>query len=79
MYYHYSLSSCVDVSPAIRDIFGSLKAQLYRKGTPIDDFDLMIGASALTTGYCVVSNNERHYLKIPALSVVNWTKENPEM
>jgi tRNA(fMet)-specific endonuclease VapC len=69
----------VDVSPAIMDIFGVLKAQLYNEGTPVDDFDLIIGAAALTTGYCVVTNNERHYSKIPGLKVVNWTKEDPAM
>ena len=64
----------VDISPAVMDIFGLLKAQLCTKGTPVDDFDLMIGATALTTGYCVVTNNERHYAKIPGLTVVNWSK-----
>jgi tRNA(fMet)-specific endonuclease VapC len=69
----------VDVTPAIMDVFGVLKAQLFDKGTPVDDFDLMIGASALTTGYCVVTKNERHYSKIPGLTVVNWTQEDPAM
>jgi len=64
----------IDVTPAVMDIFGALKADLRRNGTPIDDFDLLIGATALTIGYCVVTNNERHYSKIPGLKVVNWTK-----
>jgi len=64
----------VDVTAAIMDIFGALKAELRRNGTPVDDFDLLIGATALTTGYCVVTNNERHYAKIPGLEVVNWSK-----
>lgn len=67
----------VAVSPAIMDVFGALKAQLYDSGTPVDDFDLIIGASALATGYCVVTNHERHYSKIPGVTVVNWTKEDP--
>ena len=44
-----------------------------------NDFDLMIGASALTTGYCVVTNNERHYSRIPGVTVVNWTREDPSL
>ncbi len=64
----------VDVTPAIMDIFGALKADLRKNGTPVDDFDLLIGATALTIGYCVVTNNERHYAKIPGLEVVNWSK-----
>jgi tRNA(fMet)-specific endonuclease VapC len=64
----------IDVTPAIMDIFGSLKADLRKSGTPVDDFDLLIGATAITIGYCVVTNNERHYSKIPGLEVVNWAK-----
>lgn len=64
----------IDVTAGIMDIFGALKAELRRNGMPVDDFDLLIGATALTTGYCVVTNNERHYAKIPGLEVVNWSK-----
>ncbi len=64
----------VDVTPAIMDIFGALKAELRKNGTPVDDFDLLIGATAITMGYRVVTNNERHYTKIPGLEVVNWVK-----
>lgn len=64
----------VDVTPAIMDIFGALKAELRNNGTPVDDFDLLIGATAITMGYRVVTNNERHYTKIPGLEVVNWAK-----
>ncbi len=64
----------VDISPAIMDTFGVLKADLRKHDTPVDDFDLLIGATALTIGYSVVTNNERHYAKIPELSVVNWAK-----
>ncbi len=64
----------VDISPAVMDTFGVLKADLRKRGTPVDDFDLLIGATALTIGYSVVTNNERHYAKIPELTVVNWAK-----
>jgi tRNA(fMet)-specific endonuclease VapC len=64
----------VDVTPAIMDIFGALKAELRKNGTPVDDFDLLIGATAITMGYRVVTNNERRYTKIPGLEVVNWAK-----
>jgi tRNA(fMet)-specific endonuclease VapC len=64
----------IDVTPAIMDIFGTLKADLRKNGTPVDDFDLLIGATAITIGYRVVTNNERHYSKIPGLTIVNWRK-----
>lgn len=61
----------VDVTPAIIDIFGSIKADLRKNGTPVDYFDLLIGATAITIGHCVVTNNEGHYSKIPGLDLVN--------
>ena len=64
----------IDITPAIMDILGALKADLRKSGTPVDDFDLLIGATALTMGYCIVTNNERHYAKIPGLEVVNWSE-----
>lgn len=64
----------IDVTPAIMDIFAALKADMRKNGTPVDDFELLVGATAFTMGYCVVTTNERHYSKIPGLAVVNWTK-----
>jgi tRNA(fMet)-specific endonuclease VapC len=38
----------------------------------VDDFDLLIGCTALTLNYSMVTNNIKHYQKIPGLKVVNW-------
>lgn len=63
----------IDVTRAVMDSFGDIKAQLSASGNTIDDFDLIIGCTALTLNYAVVTNNTRHYEKIPGLNVVNWT------
>lgn len=52
--------------------FGELKSQLRRIGQPIADFDLMIASVALTEGKIVVTNNTRHYDRIPGLQLENW-------
>ena len=62
------------LSCAIMYTFGSLKAELNRKETGVDDFDLLIAATAMTMGYCVVSNNVKHFSKIPGMQFENWTK-----
>lgn len=62
----------VEISCAIMDTFGSLKADLSRQGKIIDDFDLLIAATALSLGYCVVSNNEKHFCNITGLKLQNW-------
>ncbi len=62
----------IELSCSIMDAFGSIKAELLRQGKSIADFDLLIGATALTSGYCVVSNNEKHFKMIPGLNLDNW-------
>jgi len=53
--------------------FGELKAELRRMGQPIADFDLLIPSVALAESYILVTNNTRHYDRIPELQLENWT------
>jgi len=62
----------LDVTRPIMDCYGEVKAVLTKLGTPLDAFDLLIGCTALTMNYSVVTNNVKHYQKIPGLKVVNW-------
>ncbi len=54
------------------DCFGLIKSELSKNGLTVDDFDLLIGSTAITYGYTLVTNNEKHFIKIPGLKVVNW-------
>jgi tRNA(fMet)-specific endonuclease VapC len=53
---------------------GRLRAQLRQAGTPIGDFDEMIAAHALSVGAVLVTDNERHFRRIPGLPVENWIR-----
>lgn len=64
----------IDISPAIMDAFGSLKAHLEQDGKRLDDFDLVIAATAITIGYRLVTNNEKHFSRIEGLETENWTR-----
>ena len=64
----------IDITRAVMDSFGEVKASLSVEGITVDDFDLLIGCSALTLNYAVVTNNEKHYKKIPGLRVINWSQ-----
>jgi len=64
----------IDISKPIMDTFGAVKADLERKGNMVDDFDLMIASTAMTMGYCIVTNNLKHYCLIPGIDCVNWLK-----
>ena len=50
------------------------KARLRKLGTPIDEFDLLIGACAVVNGLYLVTNNENHFLRIKGITVENWVK-----
>jgi predicted nucleic acid-binding protein len=63
------------VGQEVVEIFGMEKAKLERLGTPLDDFDLVLGCCALAHNLTLVTNNVKHFKKIEGLRVVNWAEE----
>lgn len=63
-----------DVLPIYTSLskYGEIKAKLEAKGQRLDEFDLLIGATAVQNGLTVVTANVRHFGRIPDLNVVNW-------
>lgn len=57
---------------AVLAAFGRLKAELRRQGQPLPDFDLLIAATALAQERILVTNNVRHYKRIPDVQLENW-------
>lgn len=55
-------------------LYGDLKAELRKKGTPIDDFDLLIGSAAIANNLVMVTDNIKHLSKLPGIVVENWTE-----
>jgi len=62
----------IDITRSVMDSFGEIKALLSSSGTTVDDFDLQIGCTALMLNYTVVTNNTKHFQKIPGLKLANW-------
>lgn len=56
------------------DIYASEKARLRKKGKIIDDFDLLIGASAISNKMVLVTNNTKHFDRIKNIDLQDWTK-----
>ncbi|TDK50243.1 type II toxin-antitoxin system tRNA(fMet)-specific endonuclease VapC [Algoriphagus formosus] len=56
------------------DTFANEKARLKRAGQPIDDFDLLIGSSAIANGLVLVTNNEKHFDRLIGIKLENWAK-----
>lgn len=55
------------------DVFAKEKARLRKAGTIIDDFDLLIGATAIAHGLTLVTNNSRHLARVNGLDLEDWT------
>ena len=53
-------------------LFGMIKADLKQQGNIILDADIMIAAIALTNGLTLVTNNLKHFIRIPNLNLENW-------
>lgn len=53
-------------------LYASIKADLVCSGTPIEDFDLLIGCTALINSFVLVSGNIAHMSRIKGLSLENW-------
>ena len=51
---------------------GPLRQQLAVAGTPVGEFDLLIGAHALAQGLTLVTNNTREFERIEGLKLENW-------
>jgi len=57
------------------DLYAKEKARLKKIGNMIDDFDLLIGCSAVKNGLTLVTNNENHFKRIKNIKIENWTKK----
>ena len=56
------------------DLYAKEKARLRKAGTPVDDFDLLIGVTAVTHGLTMVTNNTDHFKRINGIDLEDWTK-----
>ena len=51
-----------------------IRAQLFRAGRPIGDFDTLIAAQALARDLIVVTNNVDEFERVPDLRIENWAE-----
>ena len=68
------IANLFEVLP-IRDcleLYGDNKTQLEREGNRIDDFDLLIGSTAVVNDLVIVTENVKHLGRIPNIALENW-------
>jgi len=55
------------------DLYAKEKARLQKAGTPVDDFDLLIGVTSVTHNLTMVTNNTNHFKRISGIKLEDWT------
>ena len=67
--------SSVQVVPIINclDFYAKEKSRLRKTGNMIDDFDLLIGSTAVENNLVLVTKNTSHFERITAIVVEDWT------
>ena len=58
------------------DIYAKEKARLRKAGLIIDDFDLLIGATAIAQGYILVTDNVKDFNIMNSIKIENWMIRN---
>ena len=52
--------------------YARIKYALKKMGKPVDEFDMVIAAHALSEGLTVVTDNIKHFEHMPDVKVENW-------
>lgn len=55
------------------DIYAKEKAKLRKQGLMIDDFDILIGATAVANEMIMVTNNVSHLSRLDNIIIEDWT------
>jgi tRNA(fMet)-specific endonuclease VapC len=55
------------------DIYAREKVKLRRQGQMIDDFDILIGATAIANDMIMVTNNVEHLKRLGNIQIEDWT------
>ncbi len=54
------------------DVYAKEKSRLRKKGLPLDDFDLLIGATAISNNLTLVTRNVSDFERLKGIEIENW-------
>ena len=54
------------------ELYGKIRVELEKSGTPLENMDMLIAAAALSIGAILVSHNIKHFSKIEGIKVEDW-------
>ncbi len=58
----------------VTGLAADLYVELRRRGEPLEDADILTGATALAHNLVLVTDNERHFRRIKGLELENWLR-----
>lgn len=61
------------ISEVLND-YAEIRYELKKMKLVVEDFDILIGATALHYGLTVVTDNVKHFEPMPGIKVVNWVE-----
>ena len=64
--------SIIEFDESQSELYGKIRVELEKSGTPIGNMDMLIAAAALSTGAILVSHNKKHFSKIKGIKVEDW-------
>ena len=68
---HFSI---LPISPCLND-FGRIKYEMGKRGSGLDNFDLLIAATAIASELTLVTHNTKHFERITGLTIIDWEQD----
>jgi tRNA(fMet)-specific endonuclease VapC len=68
------LLTILPFEPPADALYGKIRTQLERSGSPIGGNDLFIAAQAISLGLIVVTANEAEFTRVAGLNCENWLR-----
>ncbi len=68
----FARTPCEDIPEAVADIYARIKRDAERRGTPLDENDLWIAATALAIGAVLVTSDS-DFQRVTGLTIEDWT------
>jgi len=62
----------IDFDASQSELYGRIRVELEKSGSPLGDMDLLIAAAAISTGAILVTHNTKHFSRIKGLKIEDW-------
>ena len=65
--------SIITLDKSQSELYGRIRLELEKSGTPLENMDILIAAAALSINAVLVSHNVKHFSRIKNLKVEDWS------